>query len=51
VGRPGRRSGTHVGAPRLGVTESQVLLAYKGLHGHDQDWANLIARYGGMVWR
>jgi hypothetical protein len=31
----------------LGVAEGQVLLADKELSGTDQDWANLIARFGG----
>src|SRR5947209_3414493 len=31
----------------LGVAEGQVLLADKQLSGSDEDWANLIARFGG----
>ncbi len=35
----------------LGVAEGQVLLADKQLSGNDEEWARLIARFGGMVWR
>ena len=34
----------------LGVPEGQVLLADKQLSGNDEDWANLIARFGEMAW-
>jgi WD40 repeat protein/transcriptional regulator with XRE-family HTH domain len=35
----------HLGG--LGVPEGQVLLAEKQLSGSEEDWANLIARFGG----
>src|SRR5438270_3216585 len=35
----------HLGG--LGLAEGQVLLADKQLSGTDEDWANLIARFGG----
>src|SRR5207302_2784150 len=31
----------------LGISEAQVLLADKQLSGNDEDWAELIARFGG----